>query len=95
MSTPNPLPYRAGDVIRVPSIDEEWLVAYADRTHVWCLGWPLSGVRHDECELVEKASDERHVELLKEIASSRSGDIRTSHARYELERMGLTWREDK
>jgi hypothetical protein len=72
-----------GDVVRVPSIGEEWIVAYVEGDYLYCCGWPLTGVRLSQVELVERATPERRQQLLEDMAKS-SCDMRSLHARHRL-----------
>lgn len=72
-----------GDIVRVPSLDEEWIVAFVEGDYLYCCGWPLTGVRLSQVELVERATPERRQQLLKDMAESRH-DMRSLYARHRL-----------
>ena len=78
---------RTGDVVYVASVEEEWLVAFADydRNEVVCCGWPLSIVKVADCKLVTSCSDEEHRKLLDDLANMREqSDMRCRWARRHL-----------
>ncbi len=72
----------ADTILHKPS-GEKWLVAYARSGYVCCCGWPESLAPASDCELLEKASEEDRLALLRQMADSRGGnyDSRTSYAR--------------
>jgi len=91
---------RSGDVVLHRPSGENWLLAYGNddsgRDEVAPCGWPLGIVRPSDCELLDAASDEKHVETLLLCARMRPNergwtDLRTSMARDILTRRGIQW----
>lgn len=80
--------YRTGDVVRHLPSGEEWLVATADARHVSPCGWPYGLARLEEVELVQPATDEAHLRLLRELANMSVPDPRRSYAQERLAEMG-------
>lgn len=75
---------RTGDSVYVASVDETWLVAFADydRDELVCCGWPLSLVKIGDCKLVKACTDEEHLELLGDLADMNDqSDMRCRWAR--------------
>ena len=88
ISSPSPAaapPPDTGDAVRVPSIDEEWLVAFVEGGRLYCLGWPLSSVPVSECVVIERATHERRFDLLLDMAASQCSS-RSNYARNRLAR---------
>ncbi len=63
---------------------ETWLVAYVSGDRLCACGWPESLARLSDCLLVEKASDEARIDLLRSIAGSGGNDSRVRYARAAL-----------
>jgi DNA polymerase-3 subunit epsilon len=59
---------RAGDTVKHLPSGETWVLAYADGPHVSACGWPESIAQASDCELVEAATDEQHVTMLRKWA---------------------------
>jgi hypothetical protein len=79
--------FKCGDHVKHRPSGETWVVAYADNEHVACCGWPETLAQASDCTLVKAATNEQHVDMLKRCATL--DDSRGSHARAEIERMGL------
>ena len=62
--------FRAGDIVRHRPTCEEWTVAYVDGEHLASCGWPDGEVRVADCDLVAKCTDQKHLEMLRQIAAS-------------------------
>ena len=80
-------PPDTGDAVRVPSIDEEWLVAFVEGGRLYCLGWPLSSVPVSECVVIERATPEQRQRILRDMAASQC-TARSNYARNRLAREG-------
>jgi len=76
--------YRTGDTIKHIPSGETWLVAYCLHDHVIPCGWPLSAGLITDCELVEAATDDEHLALVREMAAMSTNDPRRDFARREL-----------
>ena len=76
------------DHVRHGPSGESWVVAYVrgDRL-AWC-GWPQGEAALADCTLTKKATPEQRIKLLREMAASESGDMRSSYARQRLEAEG-------
>lgn len=75
---------RTGDaVIHKPS-GETWSVAFVEDGRLCAIGWPLSLVPVEDCELKRACTDEQHQEILREMASMSGSDPRRSYARRVL-----------
>ncbi len=72
------------DVIFHRPSRETWLVAYVRGEHLCACGWPESLAALSDCLLVEKASAEERMELLRSMASGSGGDSRNRYARAAL-----------
>lgn len=61
---------RAGDVVKHRPSGETWVLAWGDkeRNEVSACGWPESIAKMSDCDLIEAASDEEHLKMLKEWA---------------------------
>ena len=73
-----------GDTVKHEPTGETWLVAcvVGDRLS-WC-GWPEGTANLSDCTLVTKATPEKRVALLREMAAISSSDHRRSFALAQL-----------
>lgn len=78
--------FRAGDHVRIESIDEDWVLA-ADEVggRVVCAGWPESTIEAGRCRLLKAASDQERVDMLNRVAKSCHDGMRGAWAREQLE----------
>lgn len=83
--------FRAGDHVRVASINESWLLA-CDEEHgrVTCAGWPEGSVEAEKCTLERAATDEERIKMLENVARQCRGEWRGRSARAQLEKE-RTW----
>lgn len=77
--------FRAGDVVQHEPSGEEWVLAYSECTpdgeKVSACGWPESIAKASDCLMVKRATDEEHVEMLRQWArGDRHRDRRSSLA---------------
>lgn len=82
---------RTGDTVKHRPTGEAWTVAYYDGRDLVPCGWPLSFARLEDCELVERASDEESYALLERLSkmSADGGwDPRKSYAMRVIEGRG-------
>jgi hypothetical protein len=70
---------RTGDIVFHRPSGEMWLVAWADDREVVCCGWPESIAKVSDCELKLVASDEEHIDLVRQVA--KLGQKLTSHTK--------------
>lgn len=66
---------RAGDRVYHCPTREVWVLAGAEAKaqrigSVYPMGWPETSARHEDCILIEAATDEEHVRTLREVATS-------------------------
>ena len=83
------MPLRTGDTVKHIPTGETWVVAYADHERgklAWC-GWPEGEANIGDCLLLEQATDEQYLSLLREIAEMTGADRRGRMARLALSRM--------
>lgn len=77
---------RCGDVVKHNPTGEEWIVAYVDGDRLaWC-GWPPGEALTSDCTLVRAATDEQHLDLLKEVAAA-GCKYRSHRAKAELDKI--------
>jgi len=69
-----------GDTVRHTPSGENWLVAYVTGGMLCACGWPCTLVPVTECTLTEKATAEKRLDLLQQLASGQADDPRRSHA---------------
>jgi hypothetical protein len=74
-----------GDVVRHTPSGERWLVAYVHRDYVCCCGWPESLAPVADCVLLESATPEQRLILLRQMAAMEGSDSRKSYAKRRLE----------
>lgn len=69
---------RAGDVVRHRPTDEEWVVASVSPNgdQLSPAGWPGGYVPVSDCELVNQATDQQHVDMLLQVTSSHDDSLR-------------------
>lgn len=85
-------PFRAGDRVRHRPSGETWILAVDEREDgsVYPCGWPESRADAADCELVEAASDEKRLEMLRHVAGGHDDEgtmsIRRSVGRHQLAR---------
>jgi hypothetical protein len=79
--------FRAGDVVKHGPSGETWTLAVdEDNGWIYWCGWPPDGCgKVGDCTLVETATDEERVEILRDVARARSdhGDL------YQVARIAL------
>lgn len=81
---------RVGDVVKHRPSGETWMISAMDGDRLIPGGWPETIAKVSDCDLLESASDEDHMEVLTRVAKSDSRDgIRGSWARHELHARGL------
>jgi len=73
-----------GDAIRHNPTGETWVVAHVSSNKLCCCGWPEGRAELKDCTLIRKATPEKRLELLKEMANSSTGSSRRDHARHQL-----------
>ena len=79
---------RTGDIVHHGPSKEDWLVAYAENGKVCACGWPCTLAEEADCQILQTASDESHVALLRELAAMRhTNDPRCLYARRVLATM--------
>ena len=81
--------FRAGDVVHHVPSGEDWQLACDEVDgRVQPMGWPECMARASDCRMVEAASDERRLSVLRLVAGSvkaeRIGDSRQRLAAYQL-----------
>ena len=78
--------FRAGDAVAHAPSGETWILACdEDNGRVIPCGWPESQAEASDCTLVEAATDEERVEILREAAAATGGySYRRSLARHQL-----------
>lgn len=82
LATP-PTEIDTGDYVKHRPTGESWVVAYVHGDRLaWC-GWPEGEAALADCELEKKATPERRLELLQEMAKL-GDDARGRHARHVL-----------
>jgi hypothetical protein len=64
---------------------ETWTVAYVDGDRMsWC-GWPPGEAMVSDCDLIERASDALHLDILRQCSEMQDrGDKRCVMARREM-----------
>lgn len=66
---------RTGDTVLHKPSGEKWLVAYVQGEYLaWC-GWPEGEARLADRERIRACTDEKHWNLVREIAASASGAL--------------------
>lgn len=75
---------KTGDIVLHKPSGERWLVAYAENGYVCACGWPETLARESDCQLLERASEEKRIGLLHEIANKPGMDSRREYARRVL-----------
>lgn len=75
-----------GDVVLHGPTNERWLVAFVQGENLsWC-GWPEGLAKLADCRLIEKASPEKRLMLLNEMAAMPTDqDHRARYARAALD----------
>ena len=88
--------FRAGDVIiHKPSGDTWTLACDEENRAVVCVGWPESFAAVDDCELVERATDEARAVMLGSVAGSCVDQYRGRLAKRQWESIPVyTWSRD-
>ena len=90
MSTTTAQSIDTGDTVRHAPSGEDWLVAYVAGGMLCACGWPCTLVPVTECTLIEKATAEKRLELLQQLASGQGDDPRRSHAQRVLAALDST-----
>lgn len=87
-------PFRAADVVEVllgPHQGERWVLAVyeSDRDTAWIAGWPCTMVTKatEALRLVERASDEKHAEMIEAVGKMRGDHGDGDPRRRALEHM--------
>jgi hypothetical protein len=77
-----------GDYVKHEPSGEHWVVACVDGEYLhWC-GWPEGDAKLADCTLLQKATPEQRLKLLKELAEMMNIDChRKRHALATLEAM--------
>jgi hypothetical protein len=78
---------RAGDIVRTKTEPtEDWVLA-TDEEHgrVYPAGWPCTLADADELELIEAATDEKRLGMLRQVAAMTEPDPRRALAMQQLE----------
>lgn len=74
-----------GDVVLHKPTGERWVVAFVnDERLSWC-GWPEGTALLSDCELLEPATPETRLALLRALATMNGSDSRKSYAIKRLE----------
>lgn len=79
-------PFRTGDIVHHRPTGEDWTVAAVwegSGDLAWC-GWPDGRARISDCDLIRTCTDDRHWQLVEEIAQANSGS-RTRYCQRLLE----------
>jgi hypothetical protein len=80
----NPRKFRAADVVKHAPSGEEWvLMCDEENGSVFPAGWPSSIGKASDCTLVEAASDNARLDMLRRVAAVRYGN-RSRVATYQL-----------
>lgn len=72
MTTNTTPPLRCGDYVRHRPNGEELLVAWAEGDWLSWFGWPPGQARVDDCDVLERCSDEEHAARVQQIVDSGS-----------------------
>ena len=75
-----------GDTVKHDPTGETWVVAYVKGKYLSPCGWPECEALLSHCTLIEKASDEERLDLLRRLAEIPNLDAR---GRYARERLGI------
>lgn len=67
---------RAGDVVKHRQSGEEWVLARVHNGYVYPAGWPACRTLAGNCDLVEAATDEQHVQMLRDVQNISGYDCR-------------------
>lgn len=79
-----------GDYIYHYPSREKWVVAYVQGEYlVWC-GWPQGEAQLSNCVLLKKATPEKRLDLLKEMAAMPGNDPRQRYAQRRLEQLSTS-----
>ena len=76
-----------GDTVRHRPTGEIWVVACVQSDRLSWMGWPEGMAALSDCDLVKKATPERRLCWLREMARSRGNDHRVRYARRILSEM--------
>lgn len=76
-----------GDIVKHIPTGEEWVVAFNENGRLSPCGWPESLAETSDCVLVEKATDEKRIELEQRLLNLPSFDIRGSWARRNIKKL--------
>lgn len=76
-----------GDAVKHGPSGETWTVAYVRNGRLAWVGWPEGEADLKDCTLVQKATDEQRMKLLKQMADMSNGA--DARARYARERLGI------
>lgn len=81
MTESKTIPFRAGDTVRHRPSGEEWLVAcvcpppsFSTGGDFYACGWPATCARSEDCDVLERCSDEEHEDLLRRVSNGRNDD---------------------
>lgn len=76
-----------GDSVRHAPTGETWIVAYVRGDRIaWC-GWPEGEALLSDCMLLEKATPEYRLQLLRDMAAVPGDDVRKRYAVWVLQQM--------
>jgi len=76
-----------GDFVHHTPSNEDWVVAYVQGDYLaWC-GWPEGEAKVSDCVLREKATPEKRLELLQQMAAMSGQDARQRYAQRRLQEL--------
>jgi hypothetical protein len=73
-----------GDTVRHKPTGEKWIVACVRDDQLSWIGWPEGWAELEDCELIKKATPEKRLEWLKDLAAMKADDHRQRYAEYIL-----------
>lgn len=73
-----------GDAVAHGPTGETWVVAYVDGSRLAWVGWPSGEAELSDCSLVEKATPEERLRILRMMADANIDDRRVRYARHRL-----------
>lgn len=71
-------PLRCGDYVRHRPTGQELLIAWAEDGYASWFGWPPGQMRVDECDVLERCTDEEHAARVQQIVDSGTNDNENS-----------------
>lgn len=64
-----------GDYVHHGPSNEDWIVAAVDGDRLYWCGWPFGGSAElSDCTLIEEATEENRMKLLKELAEKNTSE---------------------